>query len=227
MASAAASDPWDDLFNAPSTITPITLLYADSSFITAPGGDVTAWSDAWAGGAAAHDASAAGNNPSWDGTDVVFDLANTESMVWDFSSAEGVGDWTIAFGMNQVSVAAQADLADWLNGRLVLATGYFGNDAYYYGSWRDSGAASVTGAQYLVYCLKNPNQGEVRRNAVSLATGLGYGSCALGGTVALGARYDRASSHADMKLRFAAIYSGVNAADTAAIEAVCASILGL
>lgn len=94
--SGGASDPWDDLFNAASTTTPITLLYADASFITVAGAGVSAWLDAWAGGAAAHNAAQAtdADRPNWDGTYVNFDVANTEDMDWDFSTQEPSGDRT-------------------------------------------------------------------------------------------------------------------------------------
>lgn len=220
--------PWERLEEIPSVVLPYTLLYSDVSFLTLVGPDVSAWQDAWGLGASAHNATASANRPSFDGTNVVFDKALGERMVWDFSTPEGANDWTWVVGTDLADTSPQY-LFDIATGRLAVVkhgtpTAYL---KYYLGSGSYNGLIPIAaGPQVLTYVMKATNQGEAWLNNVQYGSGLTYSQKALSGAARLNADYT-GGYPTGQAVRFIAVYQGADAADCAAIRAAAMSIMGL
>jgi hypothetical protein len=224
----AATPAWTQLYNAGNDngVTPANCIYGDASFLTLVGSDVSGVACAWSSG---HDGTetTAARRASWDGTEIVFDKTNTERLKLDYSTPLASGDLTVLLMMNVVSTAGVGVSNYWFDtvtGRIVLGD-VAGVTQYYDGAWRGT-QATTTGKQVLLYSLKN-TEATIERTGATLNSGLAYTQRAIGGNTYLGVKNDGVSSPGDFKLKCFAVFSGKNAAASAAIMTAARSIYGV
>lgn len=225
--SGGASDPWDDLYNAPSTITPLEDFHADSSFWALISGEVSGLTGAWASTSSAQ--SAAARRPHADVANnlIQFDASNTEWL--DASGlTQASGNVTIAAVYDQQSdTAADQYLIDIETGRLIAVNWDHSEDtiSLYNDTFRVGNPAS-TGKHHAMWINENgADKAFTRLDGVKGTVRLGIAR-AIGGAIAIGARYDASSGHVDINLKCLPIYAGVDATDTTAIEFVLNTIKG-
>ena len=216
----------DQLYNAVSTNTPVACYYAHEDYLALVSGEVSGITDPWN----SHDAaqSTAARRPHWDDTNelIIFDQSNTEYMTLDFSSGVSSGPITVVAVVDIKSTAPSLQcLFSFQTGLLYYMLDYQDEYTIYENSWEKMGS-TVTGNQYLVFEHKaGEGNTEVRKDGVSLGTTMAT-ELAMGGGAGFGAAntWSTPASHMDAEVKVAAVYSGVDATDRAAIEVILSNL---
>ena len=218
------------LRDAPSTITPVSLLIADRDYLTLVSGKASGWACAWGSGHNASQSTAARRGTWTKATGTVdFSLAGTNWMLMDYSTPVASGNFTFVIGLDiQSTAGGHQTLANYQTGTVSLLPDRSDKYAFNDGALRDTGEATTTGAQLLLFNLVTGGTASVRKNSADIGTGMTYTQRALGGTVGLASIYTGGSNHLDANITFYAVYAGAGvAADITAIEAVGTELLGL